>query len=295
LVVDDDEDVREMLQYAVSMLGHDCLVAADGRQALALQRAQRVDVILSDWCMPEMSGIELCQRVRARPTPEYTCFVFMTALTDRAHVLEALRAGADYYLTKPIDLEQLEARLSSAVRVIGGQQRLRNEARVDPLTQAGNRLRLREDLCELQARITRYGHRYSVAMCDVDLFKKYNDTHGHVLADEALRCIAGTIRSALRQGDSLYRYGGEEFLVILPEQTLDEARRAMERVCRAVADLRLPDLDSPKGNVTLSIGIAEMEDLSDDEWLRRADTALYRAKRAGRNRVAVVEPTPTHH
>jgi two-component system cell cycle response regulator len=303
LIVDDDAESRHMLEEAVTVLGHQCFGAKNGVEALAMQQAQSVDVILSDWSMPEMTGIELCRRVRMRDAGEYTCFVFMTAFGDRAHFLEGLRAGADDYLTKPVDLEELEARLLSAGRVITQQRvlarriaTLREEsqvsfeaARVDPLTQIGNRLRLREDLAAVQSRVSRYGHRYCASLSDVDFFKSYNDTCGHVAGDDALRRVAGTIRGALRQGDSLYRYGGEEFLAILPEQTLAEAARAMDRVCKAVAELEIPHAASPAGIVTISIGVAEMADPagSHDDWLRRADTALYQAKDDGRNRVAV--------
>jgi two-component system, cell cycle response regulator len=305
LVVDDDADSRQMMEAAVGILGHHCVGAKDGVEALAMQEARTVDVILSDWCMPEMNGVELCRRVRAQKAAEYTSFVFLTSFGDRAHLLEGLRAGADDYLTKPVDLEELEARLLSAARVITTQRgfaerisTLREESRVafaaartDPLTQTSNRLRLREDLAALQSRVSRYGHRYCVSLADVDLFKSYNDTHGHVVGDEALRRIAATIHATLREGDSLYRYGGEEFLAILPEQDLEQARHAMERVCSAVADLQLPHPTSPKGNLTISIGIAEMQDprVSEGDWLRRADAALYQAKREGRNRVSVSE------
>jgi two-component system cell cycle response regulator len=303
LIVDDDADSREMMENVVGVLGHHCVGAKDGVEALAMQAARTVDVILSDWSMPEMNGVELCRRVREQKAAEYTCFVFLTSFGDRAHLLEGLRAGADDYLTKPVDLEELEARLLSASRVITKQRgfaerisTLRDESRVafaaartDPLTQTSNRLRLREDLAALQSRVTRYGHRYCVSLTDVDLFKGYNDTHGHAAGDDALRSVAATIHATLREGDSLYRYGGEEFLAILPEQDLEQARHAMERVCKAVAELQLPHPTSPKGNLTVSIGIAELQDprVSEGDWLHRADEALYQAKREGRNRVAV--------
>jgi diguanylate cyclase (GGDEF)-like protein len=301
--VDDDAASRELLVEAVSKLGHRSLTAEDGAHALKVQSRRTVDVILSDWSMPQMSGIELCRRVRARESSRYICFMFMTAFGDRAHLLEGLRAGADAYLTKPVDREQLEARLLSAARVISQNQvlarrvaTLRKEsqtsfaaARIDPLTQIGNRLRLREDLSVLQERLARYGHRYCGSLSDVDMFKSYNDTFGHVVGDEALRRVAAAMSGALRQGDSLYRYGGEEFLTILPEQSLDEAGRAMHRVCKAVADLEIPHPASPTGNVTISVGVAEVQDpaSAEGDWLSRADTALYRAKREGRNRVAL--------
>lgn len=308
LVVDDDPDSRHLLEEAVERLGHRSTTACDGLEALAMQQAEPADVILSDWDMAGMTGIELCRRVRAQESVEYTYFAFMTGFDDRAHLLEGLRAGADDYLTKPVDLEELEVRLLSAVRVLNHERGLAQmnaalreeshlsfeEARVDPLTQIANRLRLREDLDALQAQAARYGHRYCAALCDIDWFKGYNDTCGHLAGDEALRRVAATIRDALRQGDTLYRYGGEEFLVILSEQGISDARQAMDRVRGKVAALGVPHPGSPAGVVTISVGIAEIGDtgVSNDDWLRRADAALYRAKQNGRNRVEIAPNVP---
>lgn len=301
LVVDDDADSREVLSIAVAALGHRSDGAQDGIEALAKQRAAPFDVILSDWNMPGMTGIELCREVRSRGSSTYTYFVFMTAFGDRAHLLEGLRAGADDFLTKPADLEELEARLISAARVVEHQRALAEvnaalrqesahsfeEARSDPLTHVANRLRLREDLDAMDARAARYGHHQCAALCDIDLFKRYNDTFGHQAGDDALRRVAGSIRGALRQGDTLYRYGGEEFLAILCEQGLAEASHAMDRVRRTVERLGIEHPGTPAGVVTISVGVAAVGNAGakHDDWLRLADKALYRAKQYGRNRV----------
>ncbi len=303
LIVDDDPDALTVLEAAVATLGHSVVTASDGERAWELQCRQPSQVILSDWSMPRMSGIDLCRLVRANGGRDYVYFVVMTGFGDKAHFLEGMRAGADDYLTKPIDADELEARLLAASRVISMQRALarRNAvleresdisfkaARIDALTESGNRLRLREDLDALQSRVSRYGHRYCAALCDIDLFKQYNDTYGHLAGDAALRRVAGAIGGALRQGDTLYRYGGEEFLVILPEQALEEARRVMDRVRAAVEGLSLRHQASATGTLTLSVGVAELGDAGGtcDEWLERADAALYRAKRIGRNRVEV--------
>jgi diguanylate cyclase (GGDEF)-like protein len=135
--------------------------------------------------------------------------------------------------------------------------------------------------------VIRYGHTYAAALCDVDHFKKYNDHHGHLAGDEALKAVAGAIAKGLRSGDEVYRYGGEEFMVLLPEQTEDKARIALERVRTSVESLALPHLGTdPPGVVTVSIGIAAMmkdDDAPWEAWIRRADLALYRAKGDGRN------------
>jgi two-component system cell cycle response regulator len=304
LVVDDDAESREILQMAISDMGHECAVAADGLEAWVEHQANPADVILSDWVMPRMNGLELCRLVRTQGGEAYTYFVFMTALGTKTSFLEGMRTGADDYLTKPADVEELEARLQSAHRVMSLQRELgrrnatlRREgdlaseaARLDPLTQVGNRLRLREDLEMLRSRAARYGHRYCAALCDIDDFKGYDDSYGHLAGDDVLRSVAATMHRALRGSDMLYRYGGDEFLIILAEKNLGEGAQAMERVRAAVERAALPYARSPRAVVTISIGVAELHaGLSHEDWLGRADAALYRAKARGRNCVEVAD------
>ncbi len=303
LVVDDDADAAAALADAITGLGHRVQQVASGLEALAIHAATPVDVIVADLFMPSMSGVDLCRRVRASAGARYVYFVLISGYGDKARSLEGMRAGADAFLTKPLDIDELEARFVSATRVISMQEALSEQnaalaresdvsfkaARIDPLTESWNRLRLREDLDALEARASRYGHRYSAALCDIDRFKEYNDTYGHLAGDSALRLVAGAISGALRQGDTLYRYGGEEFLVVLPEQGVDDARSVMNRVRDEVEGLSIAHRASEVGVLTISVGIAEREatDAGCDEWLRRADAALYRAKAGGRNRVEV--------
>jgi diguanylate cyclase (GGDEF)-like protein len=304
LVVDDDDEARAAVAMAVRRLGHSCAVARDGKEALEMHAADSADIIISDWKMPRMDGLELCLRVRAGdPARAYTHFIFFTANRGNADFVEGMRAGADDYLLKPMNFDQLEARIAVARRVLTLHRELRASnialrrdseralvaARTDPLTAAFNRLALAEDLEALAGRSARYQHRYCAALCDVDQFKSYNDCYGHLAGDDALRTIAHAIRAELRQGDGFYRYGGEEFLAVLPEQSLSEAAGGMNRVRRAVESLRIahaPNAGSPF--VTISVGIASLRAGSSsaiDEWLRRADSALYSAKSLGRNRV----------
>jgi diguanylate cyclase (GGDEF)-like protein len=158
----------------------------------------------------------------------------------------------------------------------------------DPLTQLRNRLSLNSDLASIHARAVRNHSRYSIALCDVDFFKRYNDTQGHQAGDEVLRRVAAAFTANLRTGDQVYRYGGEEFLVVSPDQDLDSAERTGERIRAAVEAQRIPHPDGIGGTVTLSVGVATFEhDHPEDPEivLRDADQALYRAKQNGRNRV----------
>lgn len=163
------------------------------------------------------------------------------------------------------------------------------QARKDPLTKLGNRLQLREDLELMRGRMKRYEHRFSALLCDVDFFKPYNDHYGHLSGDEVLVKVANTVAEHLRSGDQAYRYGGEEFLIVLPEQPLEAARGVAERIRQAVQDLGIPhEAKDPPGVITISVGVSSLP--AEDgrpigALLEEADAALYRAKRSGRNRV----------
>lgn len=305
LIAEDDAVSRMILRRSVEKLGHECLIAEDGVKALELYRkTPEVDLVISDWMMPGIDGLELCRRIRDEVRDGYTYFIFLTALGDRDHLLMGLGAGADDYLSKPLDRDELQVRLISAYRVTQLHRRLAvqnkelerlndrlfEQSREDPLTRLGNRLRLHEDLEVLQARAQRYGHTYSVALCDVDQFKAYNDHYGHLAGDEVLKKVAATIARQRRCGDTAYRYGGEEFLVVLPEQSLEAATAAADRLRKAVEELRIPhEASDPPGIVTVSVGVAAMStggSANADELFKQADAALYMAKEAGRNRVA---------
>jgi len=305
LIAEDDAATRTILRRSVEKLGHECLAAEDGEAALKLYRnTPGIDLVISDWMMPGIDGPALCRLIREDKRDGYTYFIFLTALGGKGHLLAGLASGADDYLSKPLDHDELQVRLASAHRMtrlhkrLSAQneqlerlnERLFEESREDPLTHLGNRLRLEEDLDVLQARSRRYGHSYAVALCDVDLFKEYNDRYGHPAGDRVLEEVAGAVMRNRRSGDTAYRYGGEEFLIVLPEQTLESAASTTDHLRKTVEALRIPhEFNAPFGLVTISAGVAALskrDPKSAGELLEQADTALYRAKEAGRNRVA---------
>jgi len=311
LAAEDDSVSRIILRRAVEKLGHECLTASDGLEAWEIYRSapDDFDVVISDWMMPGLDGVGLCERIRAEAQGRegYPFFIFLTALGDRDHLLIGMRAGADDYLRKPLDRDELETRLAAAERVNSLQRQLRAQkrelerlnaelaelARRDPLTGLGNRLRLREDLDLLRAQVERYGHSYCAILCDVDYFKSYNDLYGHLAGDEVLQKVAGAITGSIRSGDSAYRYGGEEFLILLPEQTMDAALVAAERLRAVVRALNVAHKGSPRGVVTVSCGLAGLTPgsrKSAEGLLSEADKALYRAKEGGKDAVEVYEP-----
>lgn len=309
LIVEDDAASLLILQAEIEHLGHECMTADDGLEAWELLQSAAIDVVISDWMMPKLDGIELCRRVRAQPRAQYTYFIFLTSLRHQREIFEGIESGADDYLLKPLDYNELQMRLMVAARITSlhaalaeKSQRLESlnrelseQGRTDALTQVGNRLRLHEDLEVLAARARRYQQRCCIAMCDIDFFKVYNDIHGHLAGDDVLRAVARTIRDTARSEDGVYRYGGEEFLVMLPEQSLESATLAMERIRKAIESLAIPlDPGPPARTITISAGIAALSSGEGDTLallIERADSALYEAKKAGRNRVHVaVQP-----
>jgi two-component system chemotaxis response regulator CheY len=302
LVADDDATSRLITQVALRSLGHDCHAVSDGAQAWEAFRAHQPDVVISDWMMPGLTGLELCRNIRHDTDGRYPYFIMVSGQRGLDEILEGMSAGADDYLVKPLDHDDLQARLVAAARVTSLHRQLAHQrteleglnrelaavARRDPLTGLGNRRALEEDFALLEARVSRYGHTYCVALLDIDNFKSYNDSRGHQAGDEALRTVAAMLKDQARSGDALYRYGGEEFLCIFPEQSLSAATQAVQRMRLGVARLAIDHPDNPPGVLTVSAGVAKLEahdTRSMSEVLEEADEALYRAKGLGRNRV----------
>ena len=310
LIAEDDRISRTVLVRSLERLGYECECAQDGVQALEMHDTGDFQMIISDWMMPAMDGLELCRQVRRRGEDAgagYTYFVLLTAQETKESFVAGMEAGADDYLTKPLDRDQMRARLIAADRIMSLHQKLANQAseleqlnqqlfdegRIDSLTRVGNRLRMTEELTVLHDRASRYGHSFCVALCDIDYFKKYNDSCGHQAGDEALRAVAQCLDHQTRTGDAVYRYGGEEFLVVLPEQSLEKAAIAMERMRWAVEGMAIEHPGrEPAGVITISGGIAHLgpDDLKPiEQLLHEADAALYKSKETGRNRMTLHE------
>jgi diguanylate cyclase (GGDEF)-like protein len=301
VVVDDDPLVRLVLAKAVSSTGHVAMPTDSGQGALDLVESHSVDVVVSDWMMPGMSGLELCRRIRERDAMEYVYFMLVTALDDSEHALAGIAAGVDDCLVKPVRPFDLKLRLMVAERVTDLHRRLAERqrglersnvemaatARQDPLTGLGNRLKMAEDLEIFKSRRDRYHEPFGVALFDIDHFKSFNDAAGHLAGDKALRQVAALIRKELREADMAYRFGGEELLVVLPAGVRRVAAAA-ERIRKAVehAAIPHPGRPGPETVVTLSVGVAAAEGDA-ESYLLAADAALYKAKSEGRNRMAV--------
>jgi two-component system cell cycle response regulator len=306
LIADDDATSRLVLKAMATKLGHECLLATDGSSAWEILSAGGIDVLLSDWMMPGVDGPELCRRVREELTGSYVYVVLITGLGDHERVLEGMGAGADDYLVKPVDPFTVQTRLVAAERMtilhrqlidVRAQLELANlellaRSLTDVLTGLGNRRHMEEDMANVHAGALRTGRSYGMALFDIDHFKLYNDHYGHPAGDQVLRQVAQSLRATARAGESVYRYGGEEFLLLLPDCTVDGAVMAAERIREAVKSMALPHLarPTPPPVVTLSGGVTcwlRDTDLTVLELLRQADEALYLAKSAGRDRIEV--------
>jgi two-component system cell cycle response regulator len=293
MVVEDGRTTRMMLKSAVERLGHHCVTAADGAEAWDLFRGQGADVIISDWLMPGLEGPELCKLVRAYPGP-YTYFVLLTAFGDRAHALEGMQAGADDYLAKPLDVDDLHLRLIAAERISQLHKRLAEQdgrlralAEVDQLTQLANRHKSTELLTHFLGLAHREHMPLSLVVVDIDHFKQVNDRFGHATGDEVLQRLGATLRRSFRDEDVVARWGGEEFVVGMYATGTGDSVTRMYRALDAVRREVFVGLDGAEFEVTFSAGVAEFprNGLDLQALYRSADEALYSAKDAGRARV----------
>ncbi len=302
LVADDEPAARVMLGGAVAAMGHMVLTAEDGERAWQLCQDERPDILLLDGQMPGLSGVELTRMVRT--LSGFYPFIIIVSATDGFDPsMAGIHAGADEYLVKPPKRRDLLRRFAVAWRITQLHKRLHDhevqlellnqqlylEGRTDPLTGVRNRLAMKDDFPKFRASVDRYGDQYSVAICDIDFFKNYNDTLGHLAGDAALVRVAASLQAACRATDHVYRFGGEEFLMIFREPVA-KGRVAAERMRAAVSDLALEHPGVPLGRVTISVGVAQLASHAHrglDAVLGAADAALYRAKETGRNRVIV--------
>jgi diguanylate cyclase (GGDEF)-like protein len=305
LIADADPVVRAASRAALERFGYRCEEAATGTQAWEAIASGLPELALVSQALPEVDGLELASRLRAlrRTPPCY--FVAVVDADDPQALRAAMASGADDFLLRPFDDEQLHARMQVAERFMlqarrlsdqdasleQARQALRASDRTDALTGLWNRLQLTDDLDLFQGQLQRYGHRYAAAVINLDRFRAYNDAHGQLAGDEVLRLVAQTVAQKLRTGDRAYRYGGDELVVLLPEQTADSARIAAERIREAVEQLTLPHQGNPPSQViTVSVGVAAFpmgNGSTYDTLLGWAESALIRAKVSGGNRVAL--------
>jgi two-component system cell cycle response regulator len=305
LVAEDDPVFLRILQSWFQKWSYRVTAVKNGVDAWeALQQTTAPPMAVLDWMMPGMDGIDVCRKIRGRTQGPYCYVLLLTAKDDREDVVAGLDAGADDYLTKPFDVDELRARVRAGKRIlelqaalIRAHDTLQYESAHDALTGLWNRGAIIGFLKNEIERQQRSSQPLGLMMADVDHFKRINDTYGHLVGDIVLKEVAGRLAEAVRAYDSVGRYGGEEFLVIVPGCKPGDLAASAERLRRSIADSKVETSAGPLA-VTLSIGIASGSDDGDglresEQLLRAADTALYAAKAEGRNRVGVaaaVEP-----
>jgi diguanylate cyclase (GGDEF)-like protein len=286
LVADDDEVVRAVLVALLEHLGHEVVLASDGTEAWAIiQREDAPSLVILDWMMPGIDGVEICRRLRQSAKRPYQYLLMLTAKDEMQDLVESIESGADDYLRKPFDARELRARLHAGQRILVLQDELRVRATIDDLTGLWNRAAVLDILKRELELSKRNGVPLSILLADLDHFKRINDTHGHAVGDEVLREASKRMAARLRPYDELGRYGGEEFLVVLPGCTSSAALSAAHRVKEAVSAVAI---NTAVGPITVSIGVASAapgDTIAADRMVIEADKALYRAKRAGRDRV----------
>lgn len=297
LVVDDDRTFLRLLVKMVSSAGHYVSKAENGRDALVSILRDGPDLVICDWEMPDVDGLELCRMIRRAKLPRYVYLLLLTARSNSRDLVRGLEAGADDFITKPIDKTVLLARLQAAARVLVMERRLRSMSEHDPLTGLLNRRAFHDRFAEVWNHAFQYDRQLSCVMVDIDFFKRINDDHGHAAGDATLKAVALHLEGLRRSSDVLCRYGGEEFCLLLPETNEVEASHWAEQFRRAVSEVTIP-VGALSLQLTVSCGVAELREdtTSPDRLIQLADEALDFAKQTGRNRVirfaSLQEPLP---
>jgi diguanylate cyclase (GGDEF)-like protein len=297
LIVDDDLSVRNTMQQYITNAGFSSLTAATAEEALELVEKKDFAVVITDIRLPGLGGLELTKVIKKKNGADV---IVVTGYSDDYSYEEAINTGASDFVIKPVRLEELLLRLK---RVLKERQlstertrmmeKLQKLATTDGLTKLYNSRSFYSQL-ELEVdRYNRYRHPLSLLLLDIDNFKEFNDTFGHLEGDKALVRFSQIIKSCLRTNDSAYRYGGEEFTVILPETNGDEAKTVAQRIRSSLESEKFSPTPDKNAKITISIGVTQYfpkEELS--AFIRRADRAMYLSKKNGRNRVSVLLAEP---
>ncbi|MBC2713883.1 MAG: diguanylate cyclase [Desulfobacteraceae bacterium] len=297
MLVEDSRTQALKFQLMLESHGYHVTVAQNGLEAMNMLLNSQTSIVISDWIMPEMDGSELCRAIRKHDFGNYLYIILLTAKDSKNDIIEGLEAGADDYLTKPVDDAELIARLTTAERVIRLESSLKqrnNEIALlsitDPLTKIFNRGYLNDNLPKAFKRAIRYNQKLSIIICDIDHFKTVNDNYGHQTGDIVLKSFVKELNSSLRKDlDWMARYGGEEFIIVLPETDLNGATAAAERFRSRISKL-VTHAEGKDIQLTASFGIAAISHegdksyLTTDDLIQAADRCLYQAKDRGRNK-----------
>lgn len=286
VLIDDSQDVHRLLTVRLRSEPIELKCFSSGAEALATFEQLKPTLVLLDLDMPDMDGFAVLRAIKAMPAMANTPVLILSGLTGADDKVAAFDLGATDYVTKPFDMSELRARVRSALRMARLVRLLAERAEVDGLTGLANRAAFNRRWTQSVSEAQRYGKKLTLAVLDIDHFKKINDTYGHPAGDEVIQGFASTITSSIRESDTACRYGGEEFCVIMPETGPEDAKIMAERIREAMQESVWNK--HPEHKVTVSIGLAGSDGgatITPEVWLERADKALYTAKNGGRNRV----------
>ncbi len=285
LVVEDSPQMLNLIRTILLRAGFEVATGSNGKEGLAAVESSNVDLIISDIMMPEMDGFQFCQEVRKNSRISNIPFIFLSARGGIQDKMSGFQDGADDYITKPFDPNELVMRVTA---MLMRSSRYRMEAYTDSLTGLSNRRYFDKKLGEMVSHAHRYKQPFSLAMLDIDFFKDFNDKYGHLVGDQVLIHLGKFLRDELRDSDFSCRYGGEEFVIILPDTTKESAFHLVDRLRKKFAETSLPH-EGSNYQVTFSIGLAEYPTDADTarEMVKCADDALYESKTAGRNATTV--------
>jgi diguanylate cyclase (GGDEF)-like protein len=300
LIADDSATSRAMLRTALSRWGYDVVLAEHGAQAWEiLAQPNPPTMAILDWVMPHMTGPEVCRRVRETRREPYTYILLLTSKNTKGETVEGLEAGADDYIVKPFDQHELQVRLRVGKRIVDLQmdllqarEELRDRANKDLLTMLPNRPAIVAALEQELSRCHRDNRTVGIILLDIDHFKKINDSYGHFAGDAVLREAAARLRGNMRTYDQVGRYGGEEFLVVLPNCDLEQATNQAERMRQRLhATTMIVDGVEMRVSASFGVTVSDGSERTPDTFVRIADEALYRAKANGRNCVTSLPDT----
>ncbi|KPA16820.1 response regulator receiver modulated diguanylate cyclase [Candidatus Magnetomorum sp. HK-1] len=300
LVADDSEMTRMILQGRLKQWGYEPVNACDGQEAWDILRKKgRPRVALIDWMMPKMNGIQVCENIRKYIKEPYIYTILLTAKKGKEDLVQAMNAGADDFISKPFDPHILKVRLRAGMRItnlqdelIAAREELRIQATHDSLTQLFNRSAMMNMIIREISRSQRDNSSIGLLMIDLDHFKSINDSYGHLVGDEILRKLSARMKTCTRRYDTIGRYGGEEFIILLPHCGKQEVFIVAERLRQSVCEKPFETSEGPL-NVSISLGTTWVtpseQDCSEEDLIRVADKALYSAKHKGRNCTVVSE------
>ena len=297
-IVDDDPSIRRLVRLLLKRSGYDTVEFAAGTEARQQLSSISWDLAILDRRLPDMDGLELCQELKSNPEFKSRYVIMLTGEDEQEDKVQGLDLGADDYITKPFQYPELLARIRAAKRIVDLQKELMQTNRrleqlsiTDGLTNLYNHRYFQDELARAFEESARYERPLSLAMADIDFFKKVNDNYGHAVGDEVLKAVSRMFKDSSRSTDLVARYGGEEFAMMMPETDLDSAISFAEKVRSLVASTPVDTQAGPL-SVTVSVGVATVPNPNTHaakELIIASDNALYRAKHAGRNQVQAEE------